>query len=291
MRLGTHHGKFHADEVLAIAMLLQLYEESEVIRTRDPDKLRHCDIVVDVGRTQYDHHSTDKTYRQNGIPFASAGLIWQDFGPEIVEEVLRNTEFCHSIAEAIDEKLVQAIDANDNGIELERDWRLKTTSELISLFNPIWNLDEDEDAAFETAVSISSRILRRCIMSEYAKRQANRVVQEAFSNRINKQILVLDTFCPWTECLLDLDKEQEVLFVAFQERTGQYRLQVVPKQIGTFEPRKPLPHAWAGQESTEFQELLSIPDAVFCHPARFIAGAQSKSSIMKMAELALKSES
>lgn len=289
MRLGTHHGKFHADEVLAIAMLLQLYKESEVLRTRDPEQLRTCDIIVDVGRSQYDHHSTEKTFRANGVPYASAGLVWRDFGLSIVQNVLGTETNCIGIAESIDEKLVQAIDANDNGIDLERDWRLKTTSEIISLFNPPWNSDEDENGAFDAAVTLAGTILNRCIVSEHAKRQAITVVQDAFSTRTDKRILVLTTFCPWTESLLELDKGVEVLFVVFQEKTGQYRLQVVPKQSGSFEPRKALPDKWAGKEDDELQEITSVPDAVFCHPARFIAGAKTKSGAMKMAQLALES--
>ena len=38
LKIGTHNGHFHADEVLACAMLKMLpqYKDSEIVRSRDP---------------------------------------------------------------------------------------------------------------------------------------------------------------------------------------------------------------------------------------------------------------
>ena len=49
--IGTHSGTFHADEVLACAMLALSgsYKEIWVVRTRDPEILSKCHIIVDVG--------------------------------------------------------------------------------------------------------------------------------------------------------------------------------------------------------------------------------------------------
>ena len=51
IKIGTHNGVFHCDEVLACTMLklLPQYKEAEIVRTRDQAKLDLCDIVVDVG--------------------------------------------------------------------------------------------------------------------------------------------------------------------------------------------------------------------------------------------------
>ncbi|MGH0180566.1 UNVERIFIED_CONTAM: hypothetical protein FKN15_004571 [Acipenser sinensis] len=64
LRIGTHNGTFHCDEVLACFLLKQLpeYKDAEIVRTRDPALLSECDVVVDVGgefdpkRHRYDHH-------------------------------------------------------------------------------------------------------------------------------------------------------------------------------------------------------------------------------------------
>ena len=63
-KIGTHNGTFHCDEALACFMLKQLpeYKHADIIRTRNPEELSDCDIVVDVGgvydaeKHRYDHH-------------------------------------------------------------------------------------------------------------------------------------------------------------------------------------------------------------------------------------------
>lgn len=67
--IGTHNGGFHCDEALAISMLrlLPQYRDSPIVRTRDPDLLAKCDIIVDVGAQydppthRYDHHQREFT--------------------------------------------------------------------------------------------------------------------------------------------------------------------------------------------------------------------------------------
>ena len=62
--IGTHDGTFHCDEALACSLLKMLpeYKNADIVRTRKPDKLDECDIVVDVGgvynpgKHRYDHH-------------------------------------------------------------------------------------------------------------------------------------------------------------------------------------------------------------------------------------------
>lgn len=63
-KIGTHNGTFHCDEALACLMLKQLpeYKYADIVRTRNPEELSKCDVVVDVGgvydadKHRYDHH-------------------------------------------------------------------------------------------------------------------------------------------------------------------------------------------------------------------------------------------
>ena len=64
IKIGTHNGAFHCDEVLACSMLklLPKFKDAVIIRSRDPKVLETCDIVADVGgifdpiTNRYDHH-------------------------------------------------------------------------------------------------------------------------------------------------------------------------------------------------------------------------------------------
>ncbi len=68
MKIGTHSGKFHADEVIACTMLTkhtQKFKGGAITRTRDLGVLATMDIVVDVGGQydpsthRYDHHQKE----------------------------------------------------------------------------------------------------------------------------------------------------------------------------------------------------------------------------------------
>ena len=61
--VATHSGKFHADDVLAFAMLKEfLSPELKLTRTRDMSLIAQADIVFDVGgifnphNGRFDHH-------------------------------------------------------------------------------------------------------------------------------------------------------------------------------------------------------------------------------------------
>ena len=51
LQIGTHDGTFHCDEALGCYLLqkTERYKGAEVVRTRDQNKLKDLDIVIDVG--------------------------------------------------------------------------------------------------------------------------------------------------------------------------------------------------------------------------------------------------
>jgi uncharacterized UPF0160 family protein len=115
--------------------------------------------------------------------------------------------------------------------------------------------------------------------------RAKAQIAEAYGKRMRKEVLVLDKPYPWSSMLNEIDSMKEVLFVIFP-RDGEFLIQTV-RGGGSFGNRKSLPKSWAGKREDELNEVLGINDAVFCHPARFIAGARSFESILKMADIAV----
>ena len=100
----THGGKFHADDVFSSALLL--YINPEIVISRGNKVPEEFDgIVFDIGRGRYDHHQKDSRVRENGVPYAAFGLLWEVLGKEILGEEL---------AEKFDEAFVQPLDNNDN---------------------------------------------------------------------------------------------------------------------------------------------------------------------------------
>ena len=98
-------------------------------------------------------------------------------------------------------------------------------------------------------------------------------------------MIVLEQYTPWKRTVHNLS--QEALYMVYPSSTGQWRVQTVPVEPGSFEDRKPLPKAWAGLPDDELKAVTGIDDAMFCHNGLFIAGAESFESTMKMAQMAV----
>lgn len=85
---------------------LLLYLNPEITITRGNQVPENYEgLVFDIGRGQYDHHQKDSRIRDNGVPYAAFGLLWEKLGPEILGEEL---------ALKFDESFVQPLDINDN---------------------------------------------------------------------------------------------------------------------------------------------------------------------------------
>ena len=287
-KVGTHHGRFHADEVMATAILKEIFE-IEVIRTRDPKVLKDLDIVYDVGGGEFDHHGIEKEYREDeGIPYAACGLIWRKFGRDVVKakDPSLSEDDIKSVFEYIDRVLIEGIDALDNGIRPENEEiRIMNISSVISGFNPPWYLDKSEDESFNDAVTVAFSVLDNTLSQRLSVLKAKEKIADAYANRIIPQVIILDTFCPWGEALKEVDEVGEVIFVVYN-RKENYAMQTVRGEDG--KDKKYLPKSWAGKGDRELAKVTGVKDAVFCHSGRFIAVAESFEGIMKMCELAIK---
>ena len=282
--IATHNGNFHADDVFSIAALKNIFPSSKLIRTRDVELIAKADIVVDVGgeydadTDRFDHHQRGGAgERENGIPYSSFGLIWKKYGVEICQGN-------QDVAKAVDSGLVSAIDALDCG-HVEGVYDGISLSQTISMFNPTWQEDGDFDACFDEAVNFASRILTRFIASANGGISAKAIVAKAVENAEDPRVIVLEKYTPWKRTVHALS--EEALYVVYPSQTGQWRIQTVPVELGSFDDRKSLPKQWAGLSDKELKEVTGIDDAMFCHNGLFIAGAESFESTMEMAAIAL----
>ena len=113
MKVATHPGNFHADDVFAVAVLGLVHGPLEVVRTRDEAALAAADVRVDVGGRSdpatgdFDHHQrggAGERAERHPLRELRAGLAR-----------VRRAAGRREGAEAIDERLVQGVDANDTG--------------------------------------------------------------------------------------------------------------------------------------------------------------------------------
>lgn len=288
--IGTHNGKFHADDAMATAILRLLLGDIKVIRTRDENILKELDLVYDICLGEFDHHQLNKEVRENNIPYAACGLVWREFGARVIQKFNHelNEDDIIYIFDYVDENLLQGIDATDNGIDIKSEIRETSISDIIQSFNPTWDSNDSKDDAFEEAAKFATEVLKRIINRQISVIKARSIVNEAFENRNIKEIMVLKKGCPWLQQLFKIDINNEVLFVISpNENNTEYKVQTVKITADTFEARKDILESIRGKSNEEINSIIEIDDAIFCHKAGFIASAKSLDSALKIAKLSI----
>ncbi|XP_075757714.1 LOW QUALITY PROTEIN: MYG1 exonuclease [Pelodiscus sinensis] len=320
-RIGTHGGTFHCDEALAcyLLRLLPRYRDAEIVRTREPQLLSQCDVVVDVGgeydprKHRYDHHQRSFAQSMHCLrpdkpwttKLSSAGLVYLHFGSQILAGLLELQEddpVVQVLYDKLYENFVEEVDAIDNGIaQWEGEPRYAMTTNLsarVAYLNPRWNdADQDTEAGFQKAMELVGReFLDRLDYYHRSWLPARALVEETLEKRFevdpSGEILVFSQGgCPWKEHLFSLEAElgveKPIKFVLYADQGGQWRVQCVPTGPHTFQNRLPLPEEWRGVRDEALSQLSGIPGCVFVHANGFIGGNRTQEGALRMARRAL----
>ena len=278
----THSGTMHADEVFATAFLdlykgdLKVYRVSEV----DFNQVKEDTLVYDIGRGEFDHHQPDAVKRDNGITYCSLGLLWKKFGKDfLTRQGYENVEL---LFEGIDKDLIEAIDADDNGFfpKIEANYKVKTLSNVIKLFNPSYKSNETESEQFLKAVDVARTIFYEEITYINGKVNADiQVKKELESITENDNYIVLNEFLPYEDTILNDEKYNNLKFVAFPSNRGGYAIKTIPKSIDDKTSRMLFPKEWGGLTNNSLEEISGIKGLRFCHTARFILTCDSLETV------------
>ena len=309
MLIATHGGKFHADDAWAVAVLKVLFPDAAIIRTREQARIDAADFAIDVGGVwdpatgRFDHHQKEfNGARASGVPYASAGLVWRDFGARCVAALaLQGTgetlsdETAQQIAYAIDVDIVQYLDLSDVGVAKNAPGSYGLSA-VVSGFNPGW-LDEQRlgygeavDAyrmgQFMRAVEFLTDIMGNAVRYRVGAMLAVTQVRQAEVLEGGKLLFLKNAALPWSSIVR---KEMpKILFVISHSLTeNRYILHTVSVDTESFDARADLPETWAGLREADLAAVTGVPDAVFCHTGRFIAAARSYDGIRTMARQAL----
>lgn len=287
LTIATHNGIIHADEIFAVAVLKLVFKDIKIVRTRDDSIINSADVRVDIGRKydpktfDFDHHQEETVKRENGIPYAAFGLIWKEYGLKVC-----NSKF---VFEYIDKKLVQSLDANDNGIDVTtsiyKDVKPYTIYGFIKALNPIpGEKDSDFDKAFLNILKIAVKLLKREIKVAKSIEKSNKTIRKLIkeAEKENKQYIVLKEYSEYEDIVIS---ESNIKLVVYPSVTGQYYVKSVRTEKGSFENRFSFPESWAGKEKEELAKVTGITDSLFCHKGRFLYTAKTLNSALKVAEM------
>ena len=284
----THSGTFHADEVMASVILLNKFGSLKLFRCNKP--VNNKSFVYDVGFGKFDHHGIDfNETRENGIKYASCGLVWKMFGKDIIKKLgIKDIDI---FFESIDKNLIMDIDRDDNGQALKNEPEIKgqTIPNLIASFNPTWNEDDKENENFLKALSFANTIFNNMISKMIAKESAKKIIEEKI-NEIKDGILILDCYMPWKDIVLSSSnpKAKDILYAIFPSKRGGYNVVATPKESGSFDVKRPFPSNWAGKEDKDLQKISGIDTITFCHKNLFICACKTLDDAKKIAEIAIK---
>jgi uncharacterized UPF0160 family protein len=297
MLIVTHGGKFHADDAWAVATLHVLYPGADLVRTRDQAIIDSADFVIDVGGIwdpatgRFDHHQKGFSgARPSGVPYASAGLVWRDYGARCVAALAAahtgqqlSDESAQQIAWAIDADIVQYLDLSDVGAAKNAPGGYGLSA-VVSGYNPNW-MDEERlgygEAAdayrlaqFRRAMDFLADVMANAVKYRVGATLALEQVRQAEVLEGGRLLYLRNSALPWSSVVR---KEMpKVLFVISHNLYEQrHMLHTVPA-------------TWAGLRDAELAAVTGVPDAGFCHNGRFIAAAKSYEGIYAMALQALR---
>ena len=316
MLVATHNGTFHADEVTASVIFTLLDPEARFIRTRDPAVMEQADYVIDVSgqfdlEKHFDHHPREfGVFRDNGIKYATAGLIWRKFGLPLLKKLAGEAglgvlpEHIYEKAfKTIDRNVMEYTDLTDNGqldsytagiakAETPEETALYNRVNQFFMHTPVIpylvamqnihdGTDEEQMERFTATVQALATLYRNI----FIKTLSDTVKEEAVLNAYNgSEILWLDEKLPWFDAVMNnWDVFKNCKIAIYPDKKG-FRIQSLPGSLSSrFINRCNAPRAWRGKDGEALREISGIATVTFVHNSGFTGGAETREDIELMA--------
>jgi|GEM_PF-185793 len=300
----THDGKFHADDVFAVATLELVLGKSQrrhhVVRTRDEKKLKQAKewsmtrddvFLVDIGdsydadHNQFDHHQFGGAGERDGVQYASFGLVWKKYGVRLCND--------STVVEQFDRAIVQAIDAPDNAQELytKTDLGLDPIT-LHTIIEQVYRQAESDDALgqdadFAHAVAFAKQLISKAIIKSVRSVEKEKLAGTLYEAAENKRMIVTEEYVGRNH-FVKYEQTQLIVSPRTGDPNGEWGIATIPETRNGMHGRVTFPRSWWGLRSDELQKESGIAGAKFVHRSGdFIAVAYSRKSAVEMAERTL----
>ena len=281
----THSGVFHADDVFATAFLDLYYKNISVIRLDNvPLDVNNDVIIYDIGKGKFDHHQKEARIRDNGIKYSSFGLLFEEYGLSFLERLkIENKE---EVYDYLVKDFILSIDAIDNGEfpSVTANYKVKTVSDIIKLYNPSYGSNDTSNENFVKAVNVAESIFSFELKNVCGKVKASKKVKELLKNN-NTDILLLDEYLPYEEVILTGNYNTKL--VIYPSNRGGYCVKTVPISLEDKNSRVYFPLKWAGLVNEDLEKTSGIKDITFCHVNRFLVATKSLEAALKVASVTM----
>lgn len=263
IKVVTHNGIFHADELLACSLLCIAYGRNNVgiIRSRDNKVLevatQNKDTwTIDVGNSydpsllNFDHHMRDFNLTN------SFGNKLSSFG--MVVEALLSRDFFTEVKESL-LKFSNKVDMLDNGIAKAEDLF------FLSVLN---SYSDNEVINFYAALETATSYLRSLINRWKEERIINLRLNDSLGNMTEDGIIYNTDYIPVDE---RANAIPEAKLVVYKNKAGTYNIQSVNVgETKDFSVRCPAPSKWLGLRDNELIRASGGLPLTFCHVGGFL---------------------
>lgn len=317
MKLITHDGKFHLDDVASTVMLTHVFGDqiTRIVRTRDvPSFYTDGDIVYDVGlqfnpnKGYFDHHQAEGAgYSMCGdtkVPKSSCGLIWDHYGRLYVEHILNHhnldEQHLDYVYQRMTAQFTQIADAFDNGVIIDSPSHLHLAAVVEGFYSPFGSIHTHRllplmnernltNSQFLQAYDMVVSVMENMVFRSYDEAIALHIIQQGTMLEEGR-ILVLSQKTAWTQHIIDhYPNVQFVIYPFHKELDVIYNISTVPIQVGSFDNRCSL-HPGLGAQTTEVvKQQFGIDGFIFTHKALFCGANTTLEGAVAMATLSLES--
>lgn len=264
----THDGKFHPDELFAIALIKRFYGDvSHVIRTRDEEILSKAlendrTILVDVGliddaeRLAFDHHQTSmtKTWAMPDgtlTPFSATGLVF---------DYLVQNGYMDSIdkfgIDLIRRDWIIPIDAADNGI--------KPCEKLGVVFGFNRDNKEENDLQFFKALNLVENVLENIIYNaeqfSIGAQMTKEMVKksESYLTKNGQEVIIVNTGEHRIDVKYALTINPKIDFFISKREDGLYGIKTAPLTLDNmFSIKNKIPDIFGELKDSKKESVLN----------------------------------
>jgi uncharacterized UPF0160 family protein len=304
----THGGKFHPDEVFAIAVLKLLNPDIQIIRVAELPKAKEdTDAYVDIGMRYdpdngyFDHHQVkgappSRTYAKVEVPRAAFGAVWLHYGEELCRKMAADlpdsdkikAESYTEAVRAVDKSLVHGIDAADVGKWQDIPSGYVTIGAALNSFNPGWMTSEESNFSqqFYRALDAATEVLKNYAVGCVQRVLATDYILEAEAEGPGGSVLILHRYAPWQGSIGKRKDYKKLAYIAHPSRGG-WALTAIPTQPMGKTLRVPFPESWRGLNGAAIAKAADDEEALFCHRSGFLLATGSKEAALRLAEKSL----
>lgn len=289
-------------------MLKMIFNDVEIVRTRDADKLKACDFVVDVGGVfdhqskRYDHHQAGFNLTMDSLAgeqiktkeptkLSSAGLIYWFYGKKVVEKILgdNSKDRIDFTFQNVYHHIIQEIDDLDNNGGGSGTCLSSRVLEL----RPNWNEDQEFESGFYKAMEMVTEVLVKAVKkhgeTEWSARDflLKKIASDPGVVDRRRKALILDMWVPYAPHLYFLRQRLNGMFinvvVTYDVTSGEW----VAKSTNAKNPRGlRFPRKWGGLRDLDLERVCGVKDAKYAHENCHLVVANTKAAVLEMIDLA-----